>query len=492
MTKSFVERELKFDVDPGFAVPELDELLPPGGRVENASEHLRSDYFDTADHALLHAQMTLRRRTGTTDVGWQLKIPHAPFREEIHSELGSDGEAVPEELRRLLLGATGGQELAPIASVITERAVTRLVDADGRRLAEIDDDTVHASASGDRAATVSMWREVEVELGDDEVELLYALGKRLRRAGARRSSSSSKLARALPAAPGPTTNKRRSGPRAGDVIRDYSAEQRLVMLAGDLALRRGDDTVIHKTRVATRRLRSTLRVFGRLFDPDCSAELDGELRWYAALLGDVRDGQVLQRRLDAMVADLDDTVRLGPVQARIDSELRRAHTEHWQRLQTELTSDRYLALLASVTAWVRQPPSTPAARRPAGALKKMVRRAERKVSRKLRRANATGDVHLLHQARKSAKRARYSAEAAQPVIGKKRAKSEAKRYRKLQDLLGEHQDSIVSAELLRRLGAKAGPIKGENGFAFGILHEREEHNARTARTKARKTAKRYA
>jgi hypothetical protein len=78
------------------------------------------------------------------------------------------------------------------------------------------------------------------------------------------------------------------------------------------------------------------------------------------------------------------------------------------------------------------------------------------------------------------------------VIGKKRARSEAKRYQKLQDLLGEHQDSIVSAELLRRLGAKAGPIKGENGFAFGILHEREEHNARTARTKARKTAKRYA
>ena len=41
-------------------------------------------------------------------------------------------------------------------------------------------------------------------------------------------------------------------------------------------------------------------------------------------------------------------------------------------------------------------------------------------------------------------------------IGPKTATAHADRYQRLQDLLGEHQDSLVSAEVLRRLGAKAG------------------------------------
>ena len=340
MTKSLIERELKFDVDAKFRLPDLADVLPSGGRLETVTEELRSDYFDTADHALLRAHMTLRRRTGSTDVGWQLKIPHEPFREEIRVDLDGESRDVPEELRRLLVGAVVGQPLHPVASVTTERSVTRLLDADGRRLAEIDDDTVHASASGESSVTASSWREVEVELGTDEVELLYALGKRLRRAGARPSASSSKLARALPAA-APRTGKHRGRPRAGDVLNDYLAEQQQVLLAGDLAIRRGDPSVVHKTRVATRRLRSTLRVFGPLYEPAAAAELDSELRWYAGLLGEVRDRQVLRRRLDAMVAELDEAVRLGPVQARIDTELTREQTEHWAAVQA---ADRLRAL----------------------------------------------------------------------------------------------------------------------------------------------------
>jgi hypothetical protein len=40
---SLVERELKFDVEPGFTVPDLACTLPAGGRLEMASQHLRSD-----------------------------------------------------------------------------------------------------------------------------------------------------------------------------------------------------------------------------------------------------------------------------------------------------------------------------------------------------------------------------------------------------------------------------------------------------------------
>ena len=496
---SFVEQEAKYDVEPGFAVPDLADVVPAGGRLETTTEQLRSDYFDTADHALFRAHMTLRRRTGTTDTGWQLKVPHPPFREEIHADADADlgSDAVPEELQRLLVGVRGGQPLRQVASITTERAVTRLVDAAGRSLAEIDDDTVHATAAGS-SATVSAWREVEVELGEGPVELLRRLDKRLRRAGARRSRSSSKLARALPAevtdqaasADAANAGKRRL--TAGDVVSSYLAEQQLVMLAGDVALRRDDDSAIHKTRVATRRLRSTLRVFAKLVDPARAAALDQELRWYAAQLGEVRDRQVLRARLDTMVDAVDDTLLLGPVKTRIDEELQSETRDRWHRLQEDLTGERYAGLLADVAQWVRQPPFTDAAARPARTIEKLVRRADDKVAKKLRYANATGDVHLLHSARKSAKRARYAAEAAAPVLGASASSAEAKRYQKLQDLLGKHQDSLVSADWLRRVGAKAGTSEGENGFAFGILHEREERNAAEARRRARKVARRYA
>lgn len=516
VTHSMIERELKFDVEPDFVVPDITALLPEGGCVETATEHLRSDYFDTPDRALLKAHLTLRRRTGSTDTGWQLKIPHPPFREEIRTGPTADDD-VPAELRQLLVGVARGQALTQIASVRTQRSVTRLLDAAGRRVAEIDDDTVHASSAGE-AATATSWREVEVELVEDDIELLYAVGKRLRRAGAHASVSTSKLARALPDTPMPDTTmpdttmpdtpmpnetmpnetskaekstKKGARLRAGDVVAAYIAEQQQAILAGDLGLRRLDDSVIHKTRVATRRLRSTLRIYGSLLDAGRAAALDGELRWYAALLGEVRDRQVLRKRLDAMLDDLDDTLQLGPVRARVHTELDHEQAEHWQSLQHDITGPRYLALLADIDAWVTRLPCTAAAGKPARAMAKLLAQAEKKVSRRLEHANATGDIHLLHDARKAAKRARYAAEAAQPVIGARAAAVHADRYQRLQDLLGEHQDSLVSAELLRRLGTKAGSIQGENGFAFGILYEREQQAARTARTEARRVARTY-
>src|SRR4051794_25024372 len=134
MAESYLERELKFDVPAGFVVPELAGVSPIS-RTETAVHQLRNEYFDTPDHSLRLAQITLRRRTGDTDTGWQLKVPHAPAREEIRLPL--DGaESVPTELAELLLGVRRGQPLQPVAVLVTERTLTELLDADGQKLAE--------------------------------------------------------------------------------------------------------------------------------------------------------------------------------------------------------------------------------------------------------------------------------------------------------------------------------------------------------------------
>jgi len=492
MVESYLERELKFDVPAGFVLPDLTAIGKPVSRTDTRVHQLRSEYYDTADHALRQALITLRRRTGDTDSGWQLKVPHAPAREELRAPLAgteltggplagteltgapsSGPEAVPAELDRLLLGARRGQPVRPVAVLSTERTVTRLLDADGRQLAEVADDSVRATAAGS-AATASSWREVEVELGSGDEALLQEIAELLRSHGAEPSASSSKLSRALSAAAQPAP----SGP-----LRDYLVEQQRALVAGDLALRRNDPTVIHKTRVATRRFRSTLRSFGKLLDQPSRQRLDEELRWYAALLGAVRDRQVQQARLLAKLDELDDTLVLGPVRARIKQELTGEQAEHWAELQQALDGERYLHLLTGLDEFIQSLPAKTSAKQ----LRRLMRKAAGKATARLSGAARSEDPELLHRARKAAKRARYAGELLQP-LGGQQAVEQAERNESLQDLLGEHQDSLVSAELLRRLGGIAGTTPGENGFTFGLLYQRQLQQAAELRAQAAELA----
>ncbi|MDH2444090.1 CYTH and CHAD domain-containing protein [Amnibacterium sp. CER49] len=507
MPTSFIERERKFDVEHDFDVPDLLAVVPPGSVLRSSIEHLRSDYFDTPTGSLRRAGLTLRRRTGTDDVGWQLKLPSGEHREEIRFALTDE---VPAELEDLLLGVTRGAPLRTVATLDTERHVTRVVDGAGAPVADVDLDHVRASTNVDGEARVSGWTELEVELAGPSVsdEQLAVLARALLDAGARPATTRSKLARALDeASTGAATagwrseehpKKGRNGKKkrergrleAGSALVPYLAEQERALLLGDLALRRGDDGAIHPTRVATRRLRSAIRVFAPLFDDERSRSLDEELSWYAEVLGAVRDSQVLEQRLHRDLDEIPSELVLGPVRDRIDSRLHTQRRTDRQHLHEALAHTRYLDLLAQIAAWVDEPPFTGAAHRRADGLERFTRRANKKVTRALSAANSSGDIELLHRARKRAKRARYAAEAASPVSGR-RALRHADRYKRLQDLLGEHQDSAVAAQLLRELGAAAGVTAGENGFTYGLLYQREQERAAAARAKAQRVARKY-
>jgi CHAD domain-containing protein len=76
---------------------------------------------------------------------------------------------------------------------------------------------------------------------------------------------------------------------------------------------------------------------------------------------------------------------------------------------------------------------------------------------------------------------RYAAESAVPAFGG-RAKELALRAERVQEVLGEHQDTVVARQTLRELGAQA-YLHDENGFTFGRLHALEQ--ARAAELMAR-------
>jgi CHAD domain-containing protein len=148
-----------------------------------------------------------------------------------------------------------------------------------------------------------------------------------------------------------------------------------------------------------------------------------------------------------------------------------------------LDSERYLALLRSATSWAGEPPLT------AGVNRKDILRcaakARRTATKRLSKAIALDEPEQLHRARKAAKRARYATELTAAHDRATNAKRLDKRYKRVQDVLGEHQDSTVAAEFLYQLGTRADkdPRAG-SGFTYGLLYEREHSLARRMRDKA--------
>jgi hypothetical protein len=207
----FIETERKYEAAAEFVLPDLAALDDVAAITSPRTYRLRAVYFDTPDHRLAAARITLRRRTGGTDAGWHLKLPvGTDSRREVHAPLGRRVYTVPAGLAELVNGWAGGQPLGPIALLATTRRLRRLAAQDGRMLAEIADDLVSGSLPGPaqggpaglRWREVSRWREVEVELGAGSRDLLDSVGDLLLRAGAVRSAAPSKLSRVLASVPG--------------------------------------------------------------------------------------------------------------------------------------------------------------------------------------------------------------------------------------------------------------------------------------------------
>ncbi|MBV8949235.1 MAG: CHAD domain-containing protein, partial [Actinobacteria bacterium] len=75
--------------------------------------------------------------------------------------------------------------------------------------------------------------------------------------------------------------------RAGLVVHGSIATAVRALMIHEPQLRDGiDDEAVHRARVATRRLRSDLRTFKTLLDPEWVGWATGELRWLGGCLGE--------------------------------------------------------------------------------------------------------------------------------------------------------------------------------------------------------------
>ncbi|MCX4762143.1 CYTH and CHAD domain-containing protein [Streptomyces sp. NBC_01275] len=481
-TKREIERKYESD-DSG--LPDLTGVAGVASVLDKGAVELDAVYYDTSDLRLAAASITLRRRTGGSDAGWHLKLPVGPgVRDEIRAPLS---DTVPEELAGLVRSRVREGRLVAVVRLRSARDVRDLLDADGRPLAEASVDTVRAQRLFGGEGT-AQWTEIEVELADGgDPAFLDTVEKRLRKAGVQPAKSASKLARALAETKGGRPRPKDRGPAepvtAGDHVLAYVRAQRDAIVDLDPAVRQDAEESVHDLRVATRRLRSTFRSFGKVLDRTVTDPIGVELKWLASELGVGRDQEVLSERLTAGLDELPGRLVSGPVRERLGTWTKAQYRGSRRRLLGVLDSERHLALLDALDALAAEPPLLKAAAgTPAKVLAKAVRKDFGKVSALVEEALAQPpgperDL-ALHDARKKTKRTRYAAEAATPALGDP-AKALAKSMKSLQSLLGEHQDSVMARETLRELSAVA-HAAGESAFTYGLLYGHEERRAELA------------
>jgi CHAD domain-containing protein len=490
MAVSITETETKYETTERLDLDVLRRV--PGvadARVEGEHE-LRAEYYDTADLSLIRAGITLRRRTGGSDAGWHLKLPAGPqTRQEIRLPLGDAAGRVPAELADLVQARARGRRLLRVATVITMRRTITLADDAGRSLAEVADDEVSGLRDND-LASVTVWREVEVELTGGSRHLLAAADRVLQRAGLRSAGYAAKLERVLGVAdvaaqPAPELSRSAPGPQ---LVTAYLRQYEHALVTMDPMVRRREPDAVHQMRVATRRLRSTLRTFGAIVNDSDTADVAAELRWLGGVLGHARDAEVQARRMSGYAHHTDVEQLLGPVQARIQAHFARAAAAAMDGVMAALRSQRYYALLDRLDAVIADPPPGRDAGVPARvSVPAAVRRSYRRTRRRMRSAWRTppGPARdaALHQARKAAKQVRYAAEAAAPVAGGDASRL-ARRMKKVQTILGDHQDTVVGRGLARELAIEA-HAAGEPTFSYGLFYEQDACRARQLEARAR-------
>jgi CHAD domain-containing protein len=250
---------------------------------------------------------------------------------------------------------------------------------------------------------------------------------------------------------------------------------RVILHYAPLAAAREGTEPVHQMRVAVRRLRSALALFGRAV---AGAEVEAAKAGLGALgraLGPARDWDVFTTGSGEAVAA---AFPADAAVARLIAAAGRRRDACYDELRRVLDSAEFrrlgitLATLAAARPWERVAPQDgdAAARRVEALGASLHEYAARALSRRLRHLTAHGDdisalpEDTLHAIRLRAKRLRYGAEIFAPLYPRREARRFIRRLTRLQEWLGHLNDGTVAATLMAELGRAGG-----RGFAAGVV-----------------------
>lgn len=459
---SMVEREIKLTVGDRFRLPDL-----PGTPLPR--QRLTSTYYDTSQYDLAHAGITLRHRVERGKQAWQLKLPLMKDRLEIELV---DRQSVPPTLfRNLLFLHLGQRQLMPVATLRVWRAGVR-TRMDRVPVADVTLDQVSVMKDG---TVLQRFRELEIERIDGKDNALSDLERQLRRVGAEDHDGRPKLFRALSLMVSGPEPPPASDAQALAHVRWALGRHAQWLIMHDPGARLGQEPEsLHQMRVATRQLRAILRAARPMLIPEWVDSLRDELRRLGQLLGPARDldVQLAYFREESAALDARDRRPLTSFIAHLEAQ----RTKAQEVLLNELTSARYLDLIRRL----REAPRDPTAVESSLTLRDIAKQEFTKLRHAIHQAGHTPNSATIHDIRIKAKRARYAAELAEPMVGKPSTRFIAK-ARAVQDVLGMHQDAIQAEAHIR--GFLKHSTSTRAAFVAGRMVERQRRRREKARRK---------
>jgi CHAD domain-containing protein len=247
-------------------------------------------------------------------------------------------------------------------------------------------------------------------------------------------------------------------------LQTHMWELRDALLQHEPGTRLGADPEnLHQFRVANRRLRASLRAGRKLVDRSWATSIRADLARVGQVTGPVRDLDVLLERLgrDLAVADSTDLAAGAVLLAELTTEREALQGELLQLLD----GPDYLRLLTELEAPIR-PATRPARRR----LTELAAQELRRLVEDVRELGSSLNDAELHGLRIAVKRVRYAFELAGGPT-KRQTTQVIEAARALQDLLGNHHDTVIAEQRLR----EAGRLSPDAAVSFiaGSLVERQ-------------------
>ena len=472
------EVELKFDLAP--KAHAAFRRLPALAGIRGRTVRLQATYFDTPDFELRRREMALRLRRAGRRWIQTLKTGRSGAG-GLHSREEWEADRPGPTLDLGLLAGTPLDEAPDVASRLGEvftvdmRRTSWEVEVSPGNRVEVALDRGEVRR-GERTDPIS---EVEIESLSGDPLAVFDLAERLMQPGetvaALLPSAITKAQRGYRLADADTAGPVRASPaqlepgmspaHAARAIVAAALEQLHANQPGVIA---GEDPeYLHQFRVALRRLRSALGVFGAVLEPEAQA-LREALRWIAEHAGAARDWDVFATStLPLLVRAYGDPRTARSLRARAALRRRTANAT----LREALLSRQWALMQLALARWLASPAAEPdpgAEALPDFALR-VTRKRHQRLLRDARQLSALTPAER-HALRLDAKRLRYALEGMAPLFRRRRVAALLEALSGIQDDLGRANDAAVASRLLADLAPPAGFAQFARGWFAGQEH----------------------
>jgi CHAD domain-containing protein len=211
-----------------------------------------------------------------------------------------------------------------------------------------------------------------------------------------------------------------------------------------------DPELLHDFRVATRRTRSIERLASRHLPLEMHRLWEPEWRWLAGVTGPPRDLDVLLLELQLERPTIASSTDAGVHELAARVRARRAVEQ--AKLLEALDGDRYATLKRGWRADIEGLRVEAANGTTAEKLaRETINTATRHLMKAAKKIDEDAPAEDIHRARKRAKRLRYAAEMLGGALSAHKVKAVIAHMKRLQDDLGQFQDSEVQIHLVRNL-----------------------------------------